>query len=75
MSNTPLISQEHYDLLAHFESILKKREAGLRFDKEDKSLWVRGHIFQHGETNQLFLAFREGYALGKAVARQELEVT
>lgn len=58
-----LLSQEHYDLMAMFE----REFHGARLDKEDKSIWSRGHVYQNGETNNLFLAFRRGYALGQAV--------
>lgn len=61
-----LHTQEHYDLMAHFERQFK----GHRLDREDKSQWPRQHIYQCGETNQLFLAFRRGYSLGKCVESQ-----
>lgn len=56
-----LQSKEHYDLLAMFEKEFKT----MRLDKEAKELWQRGIIYQNGEVNKLFLAYRKGYALGK----------
>jgi len=58
-----ITSQEHYDVIAQFE----KGNWGYRLDKEPKDQWAKGHIYQHGELNQLFLAFRKGYALAKCV--------
>jgi hypothetical protein len=59
-----LKTQEHYDLMAQFE-----RQFSGRMDREDKSLWVNQRIYQDGQTNELFLAFRHGYAFGKCVER------
>lgn len=59
-----LNTQEHYDLIDQFE-----RDCGVkdtRRQKEPKELWRRGIIYCHGETNALFLAYRQGYAYGKA---------
>lgn len=52
-----LKSQEHYDLIKNFEIFFK----GLRFDKEPKDLWNMGVIYQDGQVNELFKAFRQGY--------------
>ena len=57
-----LFSQEHYDLIAMFDREFR----GLRLDKENKDLWSKGHIYQNGEVNNLFLAYRKGFALGIA---------
>jgi hypothetical protein len=57
-----LFAQEHYDLIAMFE----REFTGLRLDKEDKSMWPKGHVYQNGEANNLFLAYRKGYAFGRA---------
>lgn len=57
-----LFSKEHYDLLAQFE----KTFPHFRLDKEEKSLWGQGNVYQSGETNNLFLAYRLGFSLGKA---------
>lgn len=58
-----LMSKEHYDLMAAFE-----RSHSGRFDKEDKSLWPRGIVYQDGRMNELFLAFRQGCAYAKTTA-------
>ena len=57
-----LNTKEHYDLMAKFERDFK----GERLDREeDKELWKRGRIYQNGRVNDLFLAYRMGYSLGK----------
>ena len=57
-------TKEHYDLMAQFERSFR----GLRFDREeDKELWKMGYVYQSGETNKLFLAYRMGYSYGKVV--------
>lgn len=58
-----LKDKEHYDLLTAFELC----HSG-RFDREDKSLWPKGVIYQDGRVNELFLAFRRGYAHAKTTA-------
>ena len=60
-----LFSKEHYDLINDFE-----RNFSERFDKEDKSLWAKSIIYQDGEVNKLFLAFRLGYSAGKKEYQQ-----
>ena len=59
-----ITSQEHYDLMANFERTFK----GSRFDKEPKNLWPMGVVYQDGEVNKLFDAFRKGYALHKGMS-------
>ena len=59
-----LKTQEHIDLMATFERGFKGR-----LDREAKDLWPRGRIYQDGNVNELFLAYRRGYALGKSVER------
>lgn len=61
-----LLSQEHYDLMAQFERQFK---GSFRLDKEDKAQWPKGHVYQNGDANNAFLAFRRGYAFGKASQR------
>lgn len=56
-------TKEHYDLMEVFEREFK----GRRLDRENRELWAQGAIYQNGETNALFLAFRLGYALGKVI--------
>lgn len=60
-----LLSQEHYDLMDMFE----REHRGLRLDREkDKALWAKGHVYENGEANELFVAYRKGYMLGKFVS-------
>jgi uncharacterized membrane protein len=54
-----------YDLLAMFEKIAKQKFYG-RLDREDKELWNQGIIYQDGRINELFVAFRLGYALAQS---------
>ncbi len=58
-----LFSKESYDMLAMFEREFK----GRRLDKEDKSLWPKGIVFQDGHVNELFLAYRRGAAYQLAI--------
>ena len=62
-----LNTKEHYDLLDAFE----RNHRDLRLDRENRALWAKGRIYQSGETNSLFLAFRRGYALGKVITEAE----
>ena len=59
-------SAEHYDLMEMFE----KEFRGHRLDREDKAMWPRGVVYQSGETNALFLAYRKGVSYGKARERE-----
>jgi hypothetical protein len=62
-----LLQKDHYEMIGFFEKTFK----GIgRFDKEDKSMWARGHIYQHGEVNKAFLMFRQGVAYGKSMAAE-----
>lgn len=58
---TQLNSKNHYDLISQFERDFPHN----RLDKEEKSLWRIGQIYQNGEVNRLFLAYRQGYSLAK----------
>ena len=60
-----LNSSEHASIIAQFEKDMKVR--GGYATKEGKALWSRGAVYCHGETNNLFLAYRFGYAFGKAL--------
>jgi len=60
-----LNTKEHQDLMAQFERDCKPG----RTDKETKDGWARGIIYQDGAVNELFLAYRRGYAFGKAISR------
>lgn len=66
-----LFYKEHYELIEMFERQFKE----FRLDKEDKSMWPRGHVYQSGVTNDAFLAFRHGYAFGVAAERNRKEGT
>ena len=57
-----LISQEHHDLMIEFEKRYKRKP-----DRESKQLWPQCHIYCNGDVNREFLAYREGYALAKAI--------
>lgn len=58
-----LFDKEHHELLQQFE----KDFYFLRLDREkDKNLW-KNYVYESGETNNLFKAYRLGYSLGKAV--------
>jgi hypothetical protein len=57
-----LNSKEHYDLMAKFDRDFKTE----RLDKESKDMWIKGRIYQNGNVNRLFLAYRLGYSLGKS---------
>ncbi len=63
-----LFSQEHYALLTQFE-----REHRGRADKEDKSLWPKGIIYQDGHMNELFAAYLRGHAYAVADMRSEIQ--
>lgn len=56
-------SAEFYELIAMFDREFK----GHRLDKEAEDQWPKGYVYQNGETNNLFLAYRKGVALGKAL--------
>jgi len=56
-----IFSKEHYELLQSFEREFKHH----RLDKEAKDLWSKGHVFQDGHVNELFLAYRRGAAYGQ----------
>lgn len=61
-----LFDKDHYDLMDQFEKLFRREG---RMDREAKDQWAKGYIYQHGEINRLFNAFRHGYALGQAVER------
>lgn len=61
-------TKEHYDVIEAFERAMPHmRFTSGRLDKEQKEMWSKGFIYQCGETNNLFLAFRHGVAHGKSV--------
>jgi len=73
MSNTSdatlsLGSKGHEDLMRQFEMVYKSVPVRVRFDREAKDMWSKGHLYQDGLTNDLFIAFRHGCAYGLVVA-------
>ena len=62
-----LKTNEHIELMQMFE----KEYRGQRLDKEPKDLWPRGIIYQDGKLNELFIAYRRGYAFGKVIGRND----
>lgn len=63
-----LNNKEHYDLMDAFE----RCHSG-RMDKEDKALWPKGVIYQDGRVNELFQAYRHGYAYSQADTRSDIQ--
>lgn len=63
-----LLTKEHYGLMAQFE-----REHSGRFDREEKSLWPKGIVYQDGRVNELFMAYRRGYAFCEADMRSDIQ--
>lgn len=59
-----LLGKEHYEIMAAFERSFPQEG---RKDKEDKELWEKGNIYQDGDVNRLFLAFRCGVSYGLSV--------
>lgn len=59
-----LFDDEHYKIMLQFE----KDFSSIRLDKEkNKDLWKIGQVYESGETNQLFLAYRRGYSFSKFI--------
>lgn len=65
-SHVQLITDEHTEILRMFE----REHTGRRMDKESKTLWPKGRIYQDGQLNELFLAYRKGYAFAKSVYQE-----
>jgi hypothetical protein len=61
-----LLSTEHYAMMEFFERTMKGR---WRLDREDKSMWAKGRIYQNGEANAAFLIFRQGVAYGESLSQ------
>lgn len=64
-----LLTSEHYELMSAFERQFKHR----RLDKEAKDFWPKGVIYQDGHVNELFLAYRNGFAYGKHIGQSTAE--
>ena len=63
-----LLSKEHYEIMDAFEANMDKTSMYVRLDREqDKELWKKGYLYEHGETNNLFKVFRMGVAYQKCV--------
>ena len=60
-----LFGKDHYEMMEMFERTFAGE---FRLDKEDKALWAKGFIYQHGEANRMFKAFRHGVSFGRATA-------
>lgn len=56
-----LLTKEHYALMDSFEREHKHRRLSREKSKE---LWKSGNVYEDGQVNDLFLAYRKGYALG-----------
>lgn len=56
-----LLSKDHYEMIEFFD----RQFSHLRLDKEPKEMWSKGRIYQNGDANDLFLAFRHGAAYGR----------
>lgn len=70
-----LKSQEHYDLMTQFEMELSRAAEfyNVRFTREAKEFWPLQRIYTDGRTNELFLAYRRGYALARSVSSSDSE--
>ena len=58
-------TKEHEDIIAAFERAFPYG----RKDKEPKEHWKNGNVYQDGQYNQLFLAFRHGIAYAQCIER------
>lgn len=65
--NTAANSAQHHEMMLAFERQSKVLPASLRFDREPRSFWANGNIYQDGQTNLLFLAYRLGHTEGRCV--------
>ena len=60
-----LNSKDHYEMMEFFE----RQFPHFRLEHEPKEIWARGNIYQSGEANAAFIAFRAGVAYGQAIER------
>lgn len=60
-----ITSKEHYEMMDFFE----RHIADGRKDREHKDFWPKGNIYQDGQVNKQFLAFRQGVSYGKIIDR------
>ena len=63
--NVQLNTKEHYEMMNFFEKMFPY----YRHDKEDKSMWAKGVIYEQPELNELFKVFRLGVEYGEALHR------
>lgn len=63
-------TQEHYDIISSFEKYIAGGFFLLRMDKEEKSEWQKGRIYQSGETNNMFKLYSAGYSNARCVYLQ-----
>ena len=56
-------SKEFYEIVEMFD----KEYKGYRLEKEDKTMWLSGNVYQNGEVNRLFMAYQKGYSLARCV--------
>jgi hypothetical protein len=61
-------SKEHYDIMQQFE---KNYNCVPLAKEQDKELWKQGYIYQNGDVNNLFKAYRTGYSLGITKEKEE----
>ena len=64
-ANAPLSGPDHEEVMRAFEALRPGR-----VDREPREGWRRGRIYQEGHVNELFLWYRQGHALGLAMARE-----
>lgn len=65
---------EHYDMMAAFEKFMRKSAIRSRFDKEEKTEWRKGRVYQCMLTNDFFKAYSGGYALARCVYMSDATV-
>lgn len=58
--------KEHAELMAMFEKI---HNGSFRLDREPKEIWGKDALYKNGETNDCFMAFRDGYVYGKGESK------
>jgi hypothetical protein len=61
-------SKEHYELMEAFERFFGYKNPSRCKDEPYKS---KGCVYDNGEINKEFQAFRMGYVYGKLIAEQE----
>ena len=54
-------TKRFYEILNDFE----KNFGGMRFDKEEKSMWKKWIVYQDGNVNKMLKAFVAGYSFAR----------